>query len=42
VFEEGETLSRIAGYAAYIFMTQPELGKKLMDELSSIDQDADQ
>ena len=38
---EGETFSRIAGYAAYIFMTQPELGKKLMKELSSIDQAAD-
>jgi retron-type reverse transcriptase len=39
--KEGETFSRIAGYAAYIFMTQPELGKKLMKELSSIDQAAD-
>lgn len=33
--QEGETLSRIAGYIAYIQMTDPKLGKKLRDQLAA-------
>ena len=30
---EGETLSRLQGYAAYIAMTEPVLGKQMLQEL---------
>jgi hypothetical protein len=33
---EGETLSRLAGFIAYIQMTDPELGKKLRAELAAV------
>jgi len=36
--KEGETLSRIAGYAAYIYMTEPVLGAKLLKQLRALDQ----
>jgi len=36
--KEGETLSRIAGYAAYIYMTVPVLGAKLLKQLRALDQ----
>jgi hypothetical protein len=35
--KEGETLSRIAGYAAYIHMTEPALGAKLLRQLRALD-----
>lgn len=35
--KEGDSYSRIAGYAAYICMTEPELGQKLIKELASIE-----
>lgn len=38
--KEGDTLARIAGYAAYIFMTDPALGGKLLKQLSAVDQAA--
>ncbi|MEZ4451878.1 MAG: reverse transcriptase family protein [Nannocystaceae bacterium] len=34
---EGESLSRIAGYIAYIHMTDPTLGKKLREQLAAAD-----
>jgi len=33
---EGETLDSIEGYAAYIHMTQPELGRSLLDRIKAI------
>ena len=33
---EGESLARLTGYAAYIHMTDPKLGKKLLDELAGL------
>lgn len=33
---EGESLEMLAGYASYIFMTDPELGGKLLAELASL------
>jgi RNA-directed DNA polymerase len=36
---EGETLNRIAGYIAYVHMTDPELGLKLRKELEALDAD---
>jgi len=35
--KEGDTLARIAGYAAYIHMTDPALGAKLLKQLAAID-----
>ncbi len=34
--KEGETLSRIAGWVAYIHMTDPKLGKKLQEQLAAV------
>ncbi len=34
--KEGESLSRLTGYAAYVYMTDPKLGKKLLDELTAV------
>lgn len=31
--KEGESLARLLGYAAYVYMTDPALGKKLLGEL---------
>ena len=31
--KEGESVERLTGFAAYIFMTDPKLGRKLLDEL---------
>jgi hypothetical protein len=31
--QEGETVARLEGYAAYVYMTDPELGKKLLAAL---------
>jgi hypothetical protein len=31
--KEGETVARLAGYAAFVYMTNPALGKKMLDEL---------
>jgi len=36
---EGESLSRIAGYIAYVHMTDPVLGEKLRKELVALDRD---
>jgi RNA-directed DNA polymerase len=33
---EGESLARLQGYAAYIHMTDPKLGRKFLDELAGI------
>jgi hypothetical protein len=33
--KEGETIGRLAGYAAYVHMTDPELGKELLKGLES-------
>jgi len=38
--KEGESLSRIAGFAAYIAMTQPELGKSYIAQLAALDKKA--
>ena len=35
--KEGETLGRISGYAAYIYMTDPALGGKLLKQLAALD-----
>lgn len=35
--KEGESLARLAGYAAYIHMTDPALGAKLLKQLSALD-----
>jgi hypothetical protein len=35
--EEGETVARLAGYAAYIHMTDPKLGAKLLQQLAALD-----
>jgi RNA-directed DNA polymerase len=35
--KEGETLGRISGYAAYIYMTDPVLGGKLLKQLAALD-----
>ena len=35
--QEGESLARLAGYAAYIHMTDPKLGAKLLRQLSAIE-----
>ncbi|MFW5738749.1 MAG: reverse transcriptase family protein [Myxococcota bacterium] len=34
---EGETLNRVAGYIAYVHMTDPELGAKLRAQLEAVD-----
>ena len=33
---EGETLARLQGYAAYIYMTDPKLGKQYLDQIAGI------
>ena len=33
---EGESVARLSGYAAYIHMTDPKLGKSMLDELAGI------
>jgi len=35
--KEGDSVARIAGYAAYIHMTDPKLGAKLLKELAAIE-----
>lgn len=35
---EGETFARLAGYAAFVHMSEPELGRALLEKLSSIEQ----
>jgi hypothetical protein len=35
--KEGETLGRISGYAAYIYMTDPVLGGKMLRQLAALD-----
>jgi RNA-directed DNA polymerase len=32
---EGETLAQLQGYAAYIYMTDPKLGKKFLEQIGS-------
>jgi hypothetical protein len=34
--KEGETVARLAGYAAYVYMTDPKLGKKMLGELNAV------
>ena len=36
--KEGESLARLTGYAAYVYMTNPELGKKMLEDLKGFDQ----
>ncbi len=33
---EGESLARLQGYAAYIYMTDPKLGKKFLDQIAGM------
>ncbi len=33
---EGESLARLAGYAAYIHMTDPKIGRQFLDQLASV------
>jgi retron-type reverse transcriptase len=35
--QEGESLARLHGYAAYIYMTNPELGRKMLADLGGFD-----
>ncbi len=35
--KEGETPARLAGYAAYVYMTDPVLGAKLLRQLAALD-----
>ncbi|MFO0758411.1 MAG: reverse transcriptase family protein [Byssovorax sp.] len=35
--KEGETIARLAGHAAYVYMTDPALGSKLLKQLSALD-----
>ena len=35
--KEGETLARLAGYAAYVYMTDPELGTKLLKQIDALE-----
>ena len=35
--ENGDTPARLAGYAAYVYMTDPTLGAKMMKQLEAID-----
>ena len=34
--KEGESVARLAGYAAYVYMTDPRLGKKMLEELTGL------
>lgn len=34
--QEGETPARLRGYAAYVYMTDPQLGKKLLEDLEQV------
>jgi hypothetical protein len=36
--KEGESLARLTGYAAYVYMTNPELGKKMLEDLKGFDE----
>ena len=35
--QAGETVARLAGFAAYIYMTDPKLGAKLLQQLAALD-----
>jgi len=34
--KEGETPARLRGYAAYVYMTDPQLGKKMLEQLDQV------
>ena len=34
--KEGETPERLRGYAAYVYMTDPQLGKKMLEQLDLV------
>ena len=34
--KEGESVARLAGYAAYVYMSDPALGKKYLAELEGL------
>ena len=34
--KEGETPARLHGYAAYVYMTDPQLGKKFLEQLDQV------
>lgn len=36
---EGETLARLAGYAAFVHMSEPALGRALLEKLSALEHD---
>jgi RNA-directed DNA polymerase len=36
--QEGETVARLCGYAAFIYMSNPELGKKMLGDLKGFDE----
>jgi len=36
--QEGETVARLCGYAAFIYMSNPELGKKMLGDLKGYDE----
>jgi RNA-directed DNA polymerase len=33
---EGDTLTQVVGYAAYVYMTDPRLGRQLLDQLAAL------
>jgi len=35
--KKGETVARLAGYAAFVYMTNPEQGKKMLGDLMGFD-----
>jgi hypothetical protein len=35
--KDGESPARLAGYAAYVYMTDPVLGAKLLKQLAAIE-----
>jgi hypothetical protein len=36
--QEGETLARLCGYAAFIYMSNPELGNKMLSDLKGFNE----
>ena len=37
-FKEGESLQTLVGYAAYVYSTDPQEGRRLLDELNALPQ----
>ena len=34
--KEGESVARLSGFAAYVYMTDPKLGKKMLEQLNGL------